>query len=239
MEKTKTLLLLHGFKRNGIDDFKNIHEYLSKYEKDFNIINETYFDNYKKETLNVKYLNEQVNRIANSLKGQKEVIILGYSTGSVIASMVVNRLSSDVKTYIYAMVPPIKIVFAKWIPMGFEIRKKEKQLKKKLGKERYKYIKEKSQANKNLEKYPVYISLYINKLRKKYRNLLLKQENATYLLSEEDLYVHTKKIVKKLKKYNREYEVKKFTHDLLLSRDKDIFIKWFESKFAKLKITLN
>ncbi len=228
--KSKAILLLHGFKRNGVDDFEQMHEYFSQYKNEYEIINEVYFDNYDRSTLNDKYLNQEVDSIAERLKDKEQVIIIGYSTGSIVAAMVADRLPKSVDCHIWAMVPPIKIVLMKWVPMGYRIWKKEKALKKKLGKERYESLKAKAQENKTMEKYPVTISKYINVLRKKYQKLLLKHENVSYLLAEDDTFVHTPRIIKKLKRYNRDYELQNFSHDLLLNRDKEVFINWFEKK---------
>lgn len=233
--KKKTILLLHGFKRNGVDDFEQLHDYFSQYKNEYEIINETYFDNYDKKTLTDKYLNKKVDSIAERLKDKEQVIFMGYSTGSIIAAMVADRLPKTVDYYIWAMVPPIKIVLMKWVPMGYRIWKKEKVLKKKMGNERYEALKSKAQANKTIEKYPVTISKYINVLRKKYQKLLLRQKNTSYLLAKDDKFVHTPRIIKKLNKYNRDYEILIFSHNLLLNRDKQIFIEWFEKKIKDHK----
>lgn len=229
----KTILLLHGFKRNGIDDFASMHTYFEQYENEYNIINEIYFDNYEKDTLTLKYLNERAEAISSLLKKQEEVIILGYSTGAVVAALIADKLPSTVNIHIWAMVPPIKIVLMKWVPMSYRIWKKERAIKKKIGKERYEKLKSKAQADKVMEKYPVKISIYINTLRKKYQKLLLNKENTYYLLANEDTFVHTPRIIKKLEKYNREYEIKDFRHDQLLNADKEVFIEWFESKLME------
>lgn len=236
MEKTKTILLLHGFKRNGVDDFEKTHPYFEQYKNEFNVINLTYFENYDKSTLNDKYLNKVVNDIVDQLKDQEEVIMMGYSTGGIIGAMIASRLPKNVKTHIFAMMPPIKIVFAKWIPMGFRIITKERKIKKRIGKERYTKIKKSRQENRNMEKYPVTISIYINKLRKKYQKLLLNQENIHYLLAAEDTYVNTPKIIKKLEKRHRDYEIRKFKHDLLLKSEQYVFEEWFEDKFKDYRM---
>lgn len=228
--KKKTILLLHGFKRNGIDDFAEMHDYFSNFSEEYNIENFVYFDNYDRSTLNERYLNNKVDELSKKLSNQKKILIIGYSTGSIVAAMIAKKLPKNVDVKIFAMVPPIKIVLMKWIPMGYRIRKKEKALKRKIGKERYNSIKNKAQKNKNMEKYPLVIAKYINVLRKKHQKVLLTQENVTYLLAKDDTFVHTKRIIKKLNRYKRKYVVDEFKHDLLLKKDKNIFIKWFENE---------
>lgn len=236
MEKNKTILLLHGFKRNGVDDFEQMHEYFDKYSNDFNIVNLTYFENYQKDTLNDKHLNKIVNETVDQLKDQDEVIVLGYSAGAIIASMITSRLPESVKTHIFAMTPPIKIVLAKWVPLILKQSSKQRKLKKKLGKERYASIRQKREENKIAEKHPIAISFYINKVRKKYQKYLLNDENTHYLFANTDYFVNTHKMVKKVSKRNRDYQVKDFRHELLLSTDKQVFIDWFESKLKDYNI---
>lgn len=230
MNKNKTIVYIHGFKRNGIDDFEQMHEYFDKYSSEYNLINLTYFDNYDKSTFKSKYLKSIINETLEKLSDQEEVILIGYSAGAIVASLISSKLPEKINIKLFAITPPVKIVMAKWIPLLLKQNSKHRKLRKKMGKERYNTLRAKREENKVSEKYPISIGIYINKLRKMHQSKLLKEKDATYLLAETDFFVNTPKVSKKLKRRNREFEIKDFQHDLLLSRDKQVFIDWFESK---------
>lgn len=219
----ENLLLLHGFKRAGEDDFLQITPFLSQ----FNLYNEEYFDNYDLKTLNKKYLLKRIDEIANKINsdGIEDLTIIGYSAGAIIAPLIKKKLNIK-NVLILAIVPPIKVLFSKWLfkPMA-NIRKSNK-IKSKIGKERYEQLKNKKV--KQFEKYPLRIMSFINNTRLKYRKFILKEDNIIFLFSKNDEFIKTKSCVKLILKNKQEFSILEFSHSEIMKSQKDIFIKWFE-----------
>lgn len=230
------LLLLHGFKKNGVDDFEKVTSFFNENLKDYEILNEEWFDNYNLATMKRKYFLKRVNEISDLINVEKpdKLIIVAFSTGSIIASLIVKKIKIS-NVSIFSIVPPIKINFSKWLPIAWKQFKSNKKLKKKLGKKRFKRIKEKQQENKKIEKYPIRIINFINLVRLRYRKKILKHNfKILFLFSENDTFVKTAAILKKIDKNKYDITVKKFDHDQILKKNNSIFIEWFEEKYKIL-----
>lgn len=222
------ILLLHGFKRNDENDFEELEEYFDK--KYDLVMNEVYFENYKKETLNEKHVHNVVSEIAKKINyiKPKRFDILGYSTGSIVAPLVKSKISKDIKVTIFSISPPTTILLAKWVPESINSLKMNRKLKNKMGKERYNRLKKVQEEHKTIEKYPVKIAIFINSFRKKYRKNLYKETDIYFLLSSIDTFVKTKTINKRLSKFNHNITLTKYKHEEITRKDKEILINWIE-----------
>lgn len=229
----KAILLLHGFKRNDVDDYAELHDYLEVVKERIGaskIYNEVWFENYEKDTLNLKYLDKRIEEIIETIKKDNidELIIIAYSAGTIVGAMVKERIGLDKVTYL-GVAPTFNIHLLKWISTLGKMRKSEKALKAKLGKERYARIKKTTQENKTAEKYPVKIMYYMfSKVIGKRRKYLSNTKGSKFLIAKDDHIVKAKKSIKKLSKHN-EITVEDYTHDLALKSDKQFFKDWVDS----------
>ncbi|BDU67782.1 MAG: hypothetical protein TYPL_4350 [Candidatus Tyloplasma litorale] len=225
--KNRTLVLLHGFKKNGVDDFLQLYDFFKTLDYE-NIYNEDWFDTYDKSTLNKRHVRKYVDDFCERLNKENysQIDIIGYSTGSIVAVMIKEKLKcKNVK--IFSIVPPIKIKFSKWIPVAIKSYKAKRRLKKKLGSERYKRIREISKRERILEKHALKITIFINNLRLAYRSKFLKEKNIIFLLAENDEFIKTQSIKKILSKKNKKFITEDFSHTNILTKEKEIFINWY------------
>lgn len=155
MKKEKILIFIHGFKKKGKNDFdiflKNNIDELSEYK----IIKVNYYDGNDKSTINPEYFDNVINKIFKKYE-KSDVKVIAYSFGCLLALKNARRYN-NIKN-IYLSMPTLFIDYKEWVNYFKLMRKKEKILKKKLGKERYKIIK-----SKMFDKYPVRIGKSINK----------------------------------------------------------------------------
>ncbi len=168
-KENHNILLLHGFKRSNKDDFKFFKEYLKNNFDNVNIIFFDYYNNNDKKTLSSKKIKESVLEFVENLE-LENISVVGYSLGALIGLTLFGD-NEKVKK-IYSLYPPLKIHLFDWIFKLWRKKKKAREIKKKLGKEKYKTISEKYKKNKIIEKYPVRIVFAINSFRFKYRNLI-------------------------------------------------------------------
>ena len=222
------VVFLHGFKRNGVNGFENIISLFS--DKKSDIINVTYFENHDSKTLTSKHINEIIDYYVKIFNEKYEsIIFIGYSFGAIISSMIIDKLKIDTK--LFAIAPPTKVFLKKWIKLFLFFPFKKILLKRKLGKERYNFLKE-NMKETPMEKHPIKISLLINKVRLKNRKILEKTNGVNYLLSSSDEMIKTISVKKRLKKYQNNIKETSFKHDKILSTEKDIFFDWlFENDF--------
>ncbi len=233
----KAILLVHGFKRNDVNDFEEVQDYIDGLASKLGvekIYNEVWFENYKKETLNLEYFDKRVNEVSELINKENydEIYIIGYSTGTLFSTNLIQKLNIE-KINFYGIAPPTKAHILKWFKTLRVLRSKEKELKKKLGKERYARIKKAQHDNQVKEKYPMKIIFFMFRgviaKRKKY---LLKTKNAHFLVAKDDHIIKANKAIKQLSKNGTNtIEVKDFTHDLILRKNKQIFYDWMDKVF--------
>lgn len=227
----KAILLLHGFKRNDVNDFEEVDDYINTFEAD-KIYTEIWFNNYDKKTLNLKHFDKRVNEVAEMINNDnpEELIIIGYSTGNIFASLVLDKLNIKNVKY-FGIVPPFKAHILKWKETLNKMKQVEKDLMKKLGKERYERLKKAKQDSQVAEKYPVKIIFFMfRKVIRKRKHSLMNMKNAHFLIAEDDHIVKTNVSIDVLSKNGtNDLTIKPFTHDLILRKEKQIFIDWMES----------
>lgn len=224
----KAILLLHGFKRNDVDDFEGVREYIDSFGAD-KVYNEVWFNNYDKSTLNLKHFDKRVNEVADMINKDKpeELMIIAYSTGNIFASNVMDKLN-DIKISYFGAAPPFKAHILKWRTTLKKMKQVEKDLIKKLGKERYARLKKAKQDSQVSEKYPVKIIFFMfRKVIRKRKQSLMKIKNAKFLIAKDDHIVKTHVAVDVLSKNGtNDLVLREFTHDLILGKEKQIFIDW-------------
>lgn len=232
----KAILLLHGFKRNDIDDFEEVQDYIKTVADRIGaekVYNEIWFENYEKETLNLKHFDKRVKEISTKINNENydEVVIISFSSGTIVAANVKELLTAKSVKY-YGVTPTIKPHILKWIKTLTRLTKANKKLKKKLGKERYDRLKQVKTENQVSEKYPVKIILYMFKgVIGKRKKALVKIKDANFLVASDDHIVKTKVAIKKLSRNGTNNIVSKdFTHDYILRRERQIFIEWLDSE---------
>ncbi len=224
----KAILLLHGFKRNGEDDFGQVHDFFLSLGVD-KVYAEEWFDNYDKKTMTLKYFEARTKEIAKKIlnDGVTELKIVTYSTGVMLTPNICNILKNiDIK--IYSIVPPIKIPLSRWVSSGFNSLKIQKKLKKKMGKERYKRLKTASIENRTREKYPIRISVFINEVRMRQWKKVIANPNIEYLISRVDEFIDAEKVEAILTKNKRKITVREFSHAEALKRDKEVALEWLK-----------
>ncbi len=224
-----TILLLHGFKRNGEDDWAQLHDFFSEFEVD-HVYNEHWFENHDKETLNLNHFYNRSTEIAMKINADHtdKLIIVSYSAGVTFASNLVEKLNVKEVEFI-GVVPTLKIHLVKWLKTLTKMRRANKNLKAKLGKERYHRLIKKQKEERKMEKYPYAIfNFMFFKVISKHGKQLAKIKNAKFLVSRHDHIAKAKHSIKKLEKDNH-IIVADFEHDLILKRDKHIFQEWFKS----------
>lgn len=235
----KVMVLLHGFKRNNEDDFGRVFHYFKQFSEDYEIRNVIWYDNYNKKTLNKKHLNAILNQLALDINMDEpnEIVIVGYSTGNVVAMYLIDKIENKDAIKFYGTVPPFDIERFKWIERLNEQRLYNKKLRKKLGWKRYYRIKRKLWLNKQTEKYPLSIANYCyGKIIKPDGHRISEITNGYFLLAEDDQVVNTKLAFEELSKHpNNDITIKKFKHERLFKLDQEVFIEWFDKKFKNNK----
>lgn len=227
----KAILLLHGFKRNDVDDFEEVHEFINTLGAE-KVYNEIWFDNYDKETLNLKHLDKRVQEIADKINADapEELVIIAYSTGTIIGSMVKEKLNTKNVQFI-GVAPTLAAHILKWKKTLKNMKVAEKELREKLGEERYERLKKLKEDQQATEKYPVTIIFFMwRKVIGKRKKALAKIKGASFLIATDDHIVKTNKAIKVLKKNNK-ITVKDFTHDLIVRKEKDIFIEFVKENY--------
>ncbi len=239
MTQKKMMILLHGFKRNNDDDFARVRNYLGKFSKEYDIKNVIWYDNYNKRTLNRNHLDLILSQLALdiTLDEPEEIVIIGYSTGNVVAMYLMDKIKDPSKVTFYGTVPPFEIEKFKWVERLKEQAAYKKKLRKKLGTFRYLRIRNKLYKNKKTEKYPIAIANYCyNKIIKPDGHRVGEITNGYFLLAENDQVVNTKVAYKELTKHSEnDVTVRKFKHDQLFKLNQEVFIEWFEEKFTNNK----
>ncbi len=227
--KKQNILLLHGFKRANKDDFKFLKDYFNKNFSNINLISFDYYDNNDKKTLNAKKIKTNVQNFVNQLE-LDDISVIGYSLGGLI-SLTLFGENKNVKK-IYSLYPPLKIHFFDWIFKLWNSKKKSRQVKKKLGKERYKEISKRYKKNKIIEKHPVKIVFAINSFRLKYRKLISKNFNKDIKIAFSDIDEVVKKdsinyLNKKINFNNNEIEIEKnnFNHFTVFDSENEELFK--------------
>ncbi len=169
------LILIHGLKRKNEQTFQAFKEYVKKhYATSFeNIIDFEYYDNSDKTTINAKDFEHKIYDVLNQYRDD-EVYLLGYSMGGVAALTLSQEFSNITK--IFTLVPVFKIKVLDWPKKIINNLKKQRVLKKKLGKERYLRLKKLQQQGIS-EQYPVRVISQINRFRRRNKKHLVKLEN--------------------------------------------------------------
>lgn len=230
----KAILLLHGFKRNDVDDFEEVNDYIKTLAEKIGaekIHNEIWFENYNKETLNLKHFDKRAKEVAELINKENydELIVIGYSTGTIFSANVMKHLTVPSVKF-YGACPAFKAHILKWRKTLQTMKQVEKDLRAKLGTERYERLKKAKQDQQVSEKYPVLIIFFMfRKVIGKRKKPLQKIKNAHFLIAEDDHIVKTGVAVKTLSKNGTNHiTIKDFTHDLIIRKDKQIFIDWLE-----------
>ncbi len=169
------LILIHGLKRKNEQSFKDFIEYVhqnyaSTFEK---IVDFEYYDNSDKSTINAKSFEEKINKVLHQYRDY-DVSLLGYSMGGVAALTLAQEFPNVTK--IFTLVPVFKIKYLDWPKKIISNLKKQRVLKKKLGKERYLRLKKLQQQGLS-EQYPIRVITQINKFRKRNKKHLENLEN--------------------------------------------------------------
>ncbi len=193
-QKQKIVVLIHGFKKRGYDDFCNLYEYAEGKTKYPIKKAEDWYDNHDKSTLSWRSMKNKIDSFLDKYK-DKEVILIGYSMGAV-ASFRLAAKNNNVKSFM-AMYPAFYINFKGWIKVLFKNVKKWRKMKKTLGKERYKRMKM-LKSRGVAEIYPITIALNINIFRKKQIKYLskLKGKNILLVWSQNDEFTQNAKVKK-------------------------------------------
>ncbi len=232
MKKDNVLILIHGFKRQGKNEFEYFEKYLSKNDKlsNFKIINFLYYVNDDIKTLNSKKMKSIILKVLEENK-DNNVYIVGYSMGG-LAGLSLGGMYKNVEK-IVAIFPPFKIYLLDWINRSFKNTKLKKKIKKRVGKEKYKKILERSKKNKVIEKHPIKVSLSMVNFRNKLRKNIKKINNKDIKVyfSDIDEIVWTKKSEKYFNdKFNfkeNNVNVEKVNESHITSFDRDN-ISFFE-----------
>lgn len=199
MENNKQkILLLHGFKRYNVDDFGFFKKYIEE-KHNIELIYFNLYDNHDKKTINWKKFKTKIIDKFEEYKNEP-IAVLGYSLGG-LAGISLTSEYDNIRD-IYAVCPPIKVHYFEWIGKLWSNRKKSKQIKKKLGKEKYKKLKARYNQSKMVEKHPIKIVHQINKYRVKIRRKIkkLNNKNIKILFSTKDEVVYLSRTEKYLTK---------------------------------------
>ena len=197
-QKPKIILYFHGYKSPGGDDYPVFHKYAKdklKYPMEaFN-----YFENNDWESIKQKNYNSKIKQALDKYNDH-EIIILAYSMGAVAA--VANSYNRPNVSRIFMLVPVYKISWTKWILLLKEINQKKKEMKKRLGVERYKQLQERNKRSRIKNKYPFFLTWHINVYRIKSKKFLKKIKNKTIhlLLTKEDKAASVRKNVRFIEK---------------------------------------
>lgn len=233
----KAILLLHGFKRNNVNDFEQVEDFISEISKELNVsevYNEIWFHNYEKKTLSLKYFDKRAKEVAKKISDAKidELIVIGYSTGTIFAANVIEKLNIA-KVQFLGIAPTFKPHIWKWRKTLKKMKQVEKELIKKLGKERYKRIKKAKHNENDAEKYPLKIIFYLwKKVIGKRKGPLEKYKGGKFLIAKDDHIVKSDVAIKILSKSN-EITVEDFVHDLITRKEKQILIDWLSKNIVK------
>ena len=100
----KEIILIHGFQKNGENDFKSLIELL-KNNENYNLKYIKYFDNYDKKTFKKRKIYKEINNVLKNCN--KNAIVICYSTGCILTSRIYFKNKYMYKTLFIA--PPIKI----------------------------------------------------------------------------------------------------------------------------------
>ena len=198
--KTKTVILIHGFKRQKKNDFAFFQLYAEKIYPEIEFISFDYYINNDKKTLSSKKYKKRIIEVFEAHKDQEDVMVIGYSIGAGSALSLTKNYENI--TRIVAIYPAIKVVIFDWIKKLYYNWKKTRKIKKKLGKEKYDKIKDRFHENKLVEKYPFTIVLSVNWFRFRTRKFLseLKNREIRIYLSEKDEIVNFGKSTKYINK---------------------------------------
>ncbi len=226
MKKDNVLILIHGFKRQGKNEFEYFEKYLKDNNKlsDFKIINFLYYENDNEETLNSKKMKSIILNILEENRNSN-VWIVGYSMGGLAGLSLSNDYDNIEK--IVAIFPPFKIYLLDWISRSFKNIKLKRNIKKRVGKEKYKKILERSKRTKVIEKHPIKVSLSMVNFRNKLRKDIKKVKNKKIKIyfSNMDEVVWTEKSEKYIQKNfdfkNNVIDIEKVDESHMTSFDKE------------------
>ncbi|RKX66914.1 MAG: hypothetical protein DRP42_01940 [Tenericutes bacterium] len=103
----KIVIVVHGFKRQGTNDFTDFVEYATDKVK-YPIHNFTFFENEQKNTLGYKTMSSRIGTEFSKF-ADKEIIVIGYSIGGL--SAIAHSVKMNNITAIYSIVPAYKIKY--------------------------------------------------------------------------------------------------------------------------------
>lgn len=202
MEKEKIVILLHGFKKKDFDDFNHFVNYAKGKTKYKIVPNQYWYDNHDKSSLNWQKMSSSLDKIVDGYK-DKEIILIGYSMGGV-ASFREAAKNDNVISFM-ALYPAFYINFKGWVKVLLNNIKKWKEMRKRLGKERYKRMKQLKSKGVS-EKYPITLAWNINLFRKKQIKYISRLKNKKIFLvwSKNDEVTQDDRVFKMLdKKLNK------------------------------------
>lgn len=178
-KKDKVLIFVHGFKKQGKNDFDFFLDSNPELNKNFIIEKIEYYDGNNKDTLSIKKFDKEVLKIFEKYK-DKEVKIIAYSFGCVLS--LINSINYKNIKDMFLIMPTFFISYSNWVKMFKEMKVKEKELREKLGNERFERI-----MKKMVDKYVIKTSIVMNKYLKR-RKLIKKVEgkNITSIYSVND-----------------------------------------------------
>ncbi len=235
MYMKKVILLLHGLKKYNKDDFSHLEEFFNEYSNEYDINNITWYNNYDKKTMNLKHLARVLDSVSYDInrKGYKEIVIVAYSTGNIIANKLIQQLTYPDRVKLFGVVPAVEVTPEDWVDGAKEALAKKKEIQSKLGNKRFKILYKKMIEAKKSEQYPVKMIQYV------YKKIIAPEghslgliENGKFLLAKNDSVVKND-ITEAILKENgtNKVTIKEFSHQEALKQDKEVFIDWFRKEF--------
>jgi len=199
MKEKEVIIFIHGFKTKDVNDFDNFVKQNKDIYKDKEFVIFDFYESNNKKTINSKSFETKINDVFKKYS-DREVKVIAYSFGSVIA--IKKAIDFPNIKNIYLNVPAFHIYYLKWISSIKHHQKKNKKLKKKIGKERYKSLSKKIGANENFSIIAREISKYIIKNRKyikkiNNRNIMISYSGIDEISNNDKTIPFLKKNLKK------------------------------------------
>ncbi len=231
----KKIILLHGRRQRNSDDFEQIIPWIKEVQKDSEIINVSWFDNYKEETLNKQYLLNLLDEVAQKVNPDDEVDIISYSTGALLGPMLKGKFENKDNTRIFSVVPLVVELDNPQIKGYIEsFHKKSEDFLEELRKEsccekQFNERLESLMSNRNVDLLTRETYTYTRELLGEYRGGIVKEENIHFLFSTTDFIIDSEKSIELLKQNGHEsIEAYDFHHGLIFKDHSDIFKEWYK-----------
>ena len=191
LDKT-VLIFIHGFKKQRKNDFESFLKTNNEYLKDdYEIVVADYYDGNDLSTIDKDKYNQNINSLFDKYR-DRNIKVISYSFGCGLAML--NSIEySNIKD-IFLIMPILYTSYIQWFSIFSDMKRKEKQLKKKFGKERFLRLK-----SKFIDKYVIKVGRSMNKYLDKNRKKILKikNKNITVIYSNLDEVSIPKKTMKK------------------------------------------